>query len=53
MTETEVTDSNGHIFLANTATEIIKTFLERPNSCLFNSTKQFGTGVAIQKIARP
>jgi hypothetical protein len=53
MTETEVTDSNGHIFLAYTATEIIKTFLERPNSPLSNGAKQYGTGVAVQKIARP
>jgi hypothetical protein len=53
MTETEVTDSNGHIFLANTATDNIKTFLERPNSLLLDHTKHCGTYVAVQKIARP
>jgi hypothetical protein len=27
--------------------------LERPNSPLSNGAKQYGTGVAVQKIARP
>jgi hypothetical protein len=43
----------GYIFFANVATEIIKTFLERPNSLLSSDIKQYGTGVAGQKIARP